>query len=351
MQRVRTIDYLTMQKEIKSGQTAPLYVFYGNEAFLMEKMTDLIVGQTLSDEEKDFQFIVYDMRETSVETGVEEAETLPFFGSNKVVLLQHCYFLTGAREKEKVEHNLKALEAYCLNPAKETVLILSVPAEKLDERKKIVKTLKKEGKMLQAAAPDQRSMEKWVDAQFKQRHQTIEPAARTELLKRAGFNLNMLSNETDKVALYAAQGDTVHLSDIQALTPVTLEDNVFTLIDRVISQRTDEALRIYYDLLKQKEEPIKILALLARQTRMIIHVLYLKKQGYSRQKMAGQLKLHPYAVKIAEEQGRNYNEAILENSLKELAAADFDIKTGKMEKEMRLELSIITLSKHKHFSA
>ncbi|WP_252314352.1 DNA polymerase III subunit delta [Sinobaca sp. H24] len=346
-----SIDYLTMHKEIKAGQTAPLYVFYGSEAFLMEKMTNLIVKQTLKEEERDFQFISYDMRETSVETGVEEAETLPFFGSNKVVLLQHCYFLTGVREKEKVEHNLKALEAYCQNPAAETVLILSVPADKLDERKKIVKALKKEGKVLQAGAPDQKSMEKWIDSQFKQKKQSIDPEAKTELMKRAGFNLNMLSNETDKLALYASEGEVVNRKDIEALTPVTLEDNVFTLVDRVISQRTDEALRIYYDLLKQKEEPIKILALLARQTRMIIHVLYLKKQGYSRQKMAGQLKLHPYAVKIAEEQGRNYNEAILENSLKELASADFDIKTGQMDKEMRLELSIITLSKHQYFSA
>ncbi len=57
---------------------------------------------------------------------------------------------------------------------------------------------------------------------------------------------------------------------VERLTARSLEQNIFTFVDKVVHRSIDEAFRIYYDLLKQNEEPLKILAILAGQFRLFM---------------------------------------------------------------------------------
>ncbi|MGY4690372.1 DNA polymerase III subunit delta [Salibacterium sp. K-3] len=337
------MDYIPLLQDIENQNIAPLYLLYGTEAYLISHVIEKITANTLAEEERDFNHSVYDMKEVPVDTALEEGETLPFFGSGRVVVLKNCYFLTGSKEKEKVEHNLSYLENYIDHPPSETVMIFTAPYEKLDERKKIVKKLKKQGVFLEAAAFDEKNMDQWLHRFCQSRSVSITSDAKQKMMQLAGKDMMMLSSEMDKLALFAGDGNEITEEMVEELVPRTLEDNVFELVDHVVHGRGEKAFRIYYDLMKKNEEPIKILTLLARQFRMILHVSHLKKTGYSRQKMASRLKVHPYAVKIAEEQSRSYSESRLKEVLQTLAEADEQIKTGKVDKNLQLELSIAAL--------
>ncbi|SFL65821.1 DNA polymerase III subunit delta [Salibacterium qingdaonense] len=338
------MDYIPLLNDIENQNIAPLYLLYGTEAYLITNIMEKITANTLAEEERDFNHSVYDMKEVPVETALEEGETLPFFGSGRVVVLKNCYFLTGAKDKEKVEHNLSYLEEYIDNPPQETVMIFTAPYEKLDERKKIVKKLKKQGVFLEASSFDEKNMDQWIERFCKTKNISITSGAKEKMMQLAGKDMMMLSSEMDKLTLYAGEEKQITEEMVEELVPRNLEDNVFELVDHVVHGRAEKAFRIYYDLMKQNEEPIKILTLLARQFRMILHVSQLKKTGYSRQKMASRLKVHPYAVKVAEEQSRTYAEPRLKEVLQKLAEADERIKTGKMDKYLQLELSIAGLA-------
>src|SRR5699024_1628490 len=117
------------------------------------------------------------------------------------------------------------------------------------------------------------------------------------LLALLGPHLYHLTSELDKLSLYVGANGELTAEAIDLLTSRTLESNVFALIDKVMKNKMNESFSILYDLLKQREEPIKLLALLARQFRIIFHVKELEKQGHTQGQIAKRLKLHPYAVK------------------------------------------------------
>ncbi len=131
---------------------------------------------------------------------------------------------------------------------------------------------------------------------------------------------------------------------VEKLVSKSLEQNIFTLIEKVVQRKLDEALRIYYDLLKQNEEPIKILALLAGQFRLIYQVKELARRGYGQQQIASFLKTHPYRVKLAAGHADKFTDEELTNLMRLIAEADYQMKTGGMNKSLLIEMLLFHLN-------
>lgn len=332
-------------KKIKQKKIAPVYLLYGTEAFLINETKQLLLNTILKEEEKEFNFSVYDLEETPVEEALEDAETFPFMGEKKIVFLHNPSFLTTEKKKEKVEHNLSRLEAYLHEPAPYTVLVFSAPYEKLDERKKITKELKRNAAIVEAKKLNEQELINWVKERAKASGIEFTQEAIDLMLALVGTNLFMLTSEVDKLALYASDNEKIDTEIVEKLVARSLEQNVFALIDKVVQRKLDEALRIYYDLLKQNEEPIKILALIAGQFRLIYQVKELSRRGYGQQQIASYIKIHPFRVKLAASQAGKFTDEELTAFMNLLADADYQMKTGGMNKSLLVEMLLFKLKK------
>ncbi len=332
-------------KQIKQKRIAPIYLLYGTEAFLINETKQLILSQVLSEDEMDLNFSVYDLEETPIEAALEDAETFPFLGEKKVLFLHNPIFLTAEKSKGKAEHNLAKLEEYIKQPAPYTVLVLSASYEKLDERKKITKELKRNAVTVEAKKLTEPELKGWIRERAQANGISIDADAVELMISLAGTNLFMLSGELDKLALYANDEKKIDIQIVEKLTAKSLEQNIFTLIDKAVNRKLGEALRIYYDLLKQNEEPIKILALLAGQFRLIYQVKELSRKGYGQQQIAGILKTHPFRVKLAANQAGKFKDEELAEMMSKLAEADYQMKTGGMNKSLLVEMFLLSLSK------
>lgn len=334
-------------KQMKEKQAAPIYLLYGIESFLINETKQLLLNTILQVEEMDFNLSVYDLEETPIEEAIEDAETFPFFGEKKLLFLHNPVFLTAEKTKEKVEHNLPKFEKYLKEPAPYSVLVLVAPYEKLDERKKITKELKRTAVTVEAKKLKEHELKGWIKDRVKTTGLEITADAIERMLALAGTNLFMLSNEVDKLTLYAKDEKTIDAAIVEKLVAKSLEQTIFSLIDKVVQRKIDEALRIYYDLLKQNEEPIKILAVLAGQFRLIYQVKELARKGYGQQQIAGYLKIHPFRIKLAANQAGNFQDEELANIMELLAEADFQMKTGGMSKTLLVEMFLLRLSHRK----
>jgi DNA polymerase III subunit delta len=335
---------LDIWKQIKKNKIDPVYMVYGTETFLINETKQLLIKQLLNEDELDFNYASYDLEETPVEVAIEDAETFPFMGEKRLIVMQNPVFLTSEKQKGKVEHNLKRLEAYIKEPAPYSVVLFTAPYEKLDERKKITKELKRNAVAGEAKRLTEPELKAWVRDRAGQEGVDIDEEAIELMLALAGSNLFMLTSEVDKLALYAGESRRIDAQMVDRLVARSLEQNIFTLIDKVVQRKIDEALRIYHDLLKQNEEPIKILAAIAGQLRLIYQVKELSRRGYGQQQIAGFLKVHPYRVKLAAGQARHFSDGELARTIEMIADADYQMKTGGMKKELLIEMILFNLN-------
>lgn len=335
------MSYVKVLKELKQGKLSSLYLLYGSETYLIEDIIQRIMSLALSKEEQEFNLSKFDMNEHPVDLAVEEAYTFPFMGGRRVVFLNDAFFFSTQKGTGKVEHDLSKLVSYIEHPAPETIFIIHAPYEKLDERKKLVKSIKKQATVMEARPLEEKELKHWMVEKASEHHVQFDSLAQNKLLTLTGADLMIMASEIKKLAIHAGEGQIITQENVDDLVARSLEQDIFALVDSVVKANVYEALKIYKDLLKQKEAPLKIMALMVRQFRILYQVKQLTHQGYGEKIIASQLKLHPYVVKLAARQVQRFRDEELLRLIDQLADLDFKIKTGQMNDELGVELFLL----------
>ncbi|MDU0073289.1 MULTISPECIES: DNA polymerase III subunit delta [Bacillus] len=330
-------------RSLKKGDIHPVYCLYGKETYLLQETVQRIRQAVVDEETKDFNLSVFDLEEDALDLAVEDAETFPFMGERRLVVAKNPTFLTAEKKKDKPEHNLEALEAYIAQPAPYSVFVLLAPYEKLDERKKLTKLLKKHADMVEAKELNGPETADFIKGLAKSEGKQIDSGAAEELVILCNASLSAIAQEVKKLSTYIGDRDEILLDDVRKLVARGLEQNIFELINKVVNRRRTEALQIFYDLLKQNEEPIKMMALIANQFRLILQTKYFSQQGYGQKQIASNLKVHPFRIKLAIDQARLFSETELKSIMEQLAVMDYEMKTGKKDKKLLLELFLLKL--------
>lgn len=328
-------------KSIRSGQIDPVYLIVGTESYFIEKTLDLLKDKLTVAGELELTF--FDLDEVPVEHVIDEADTFPFFSDRKLIIARNASFLKAAeRGKEKINHDLKALEAWLEHPPSSSVTIFVAPYEKLDERKKVTKQMKQHTVLIEAKSLQANDLETWLMHEAKNFGKGIGIKAAQRLMEMAGTNLTLLSSEIEKMSLYLGSSDediTVEL--VEQMSARTLEQDAFKMLQAYLDGNISVALSVYYDLLRQKEEPVALTALLASQIRFMIQVYYLQKKGYHAQQISKQLKAHPYRVKLLVEKRQQISEKRLLQVLGDLADIDLQLKTLSGNRDRILEFFLM----------
>src|SRR5690606_33339082 len=112
----------------------------------------------------------------------------------------------GAKESTKVEHNLDRLIEYLKSPVDYTIIVFTVDADKLDERKKVVKALKERDAALPFLSLTPEELQQWVTQQARRSGFTFSDEAAEQIILYTGGHLQALSAEIEKISLYIGQG-------------------------------------------------------------------------------------------------------------------------------------------------
>lgn len=327
----------------KVQKQKPIYLLYGNERFLIEEKRKTLIGNHTNE----IDVNIYDMTESPIERALEDAETLPFLSDKRIVIIKNPYFLTSEKKlasQSDVEHDLKKLEQYLEHPSPYATVIFEAPYEKLDERKKIVQLLKKTAQVFEANPLQDKDVYAWIHNESRKLKIEMDDNAVKHLYRLVGKDLKTLKNELEKLSLYVGENGRVTEETLDLLVSRSLEDNVFVLVDHVVNKRMNEAFQTLRDLFEQKEEPIKIVALLARQFRIIAQVHALKKKGCTTKQMATYLKLPLFVVQKTLQQANQFSQAECHRMIQNLAEADYFMKTGKYDKQILLEIILTKIA-------
>jgi len=311
-----------------------MYLLYGLEEFLINQEIDKIKNNNNID---DIDIVRYDLENTKIENIIEDASSISLFGNKKLIIVDNSYIFTGTTNKKLIEQNTDILTSYLNNPSN-NIIIFKILKEKLDERKKIVKLFKEKGIVKDFNRTN--NINKYVVDMFD--NYKIDNNNINLLIDRVGNNLEILNQEIEKIKQYKDTDLNVTSDDIINLTSKNIDTDFFTLIENIVSKNKEKALESYFEIIKE-EEPIKIIVVLSNKFRLIYQAKNLYKKGYSEKDISSMLDAHPYVIKKCLETGRNYSDKTLLECLLKLANLDIDIKNGKIDKNIGLELFIMTL--------
>ena len=304
-----------------------VYLLYGLKDFqINEEIKNLTKNQN------DMNISRYDLNNTPLKDAIDDAETYSMFAETKTVIVENASMFTTLTSKDS-----DIVENYLNNINKSTNLIFTSHTEKIDTRKKITKLIKKVGivkEFNEEISP--LNLTKNLLKDYDINEKTINL-----FLDRVGNNPLIIQNEINKIKIYKNKDKNITAEDIINLTNKNIDIDIFKLIDYIVQKNKEKAIELYYEMLKINEEPIKIIVILANQFRIMYQSKELLKKGYSEKDIASILKIHPYRVKLAIQNSRNYSSKTLLEYLNNLADIDIGIKTGKLNKDLALELFIL----------
>lgn len=341
MKVVEIMNYTAEMVKITKGQFSPVYLFLGTESYLADSAKQTLIQATLAEDERDLNFGIYDMEEVPVGVALDDAESVPFFGDKRLVIMDRPNFFTAEKSKQKIDHDLVWLENYLKNPPDFTILAFFAPYEKLDERKKITKLLKKTATVIEVNTLSEKEVRHFLKDTIANEGYTMTPEAFELFIQLTDAKLSTAMSELPKLLLFSSDTKQITKSAVNDLVAKSLEQNIFALVEYVLKRQTANALSLYQDLLLQKEDPIKINAILMTQFRLLLQVKFLEKKGYQQGDSAGMLKVHPYRVKLAIQQARKFSEKVLVSAFEGLVDAEYRLKTGQGDKEMQFELFVL----------
>lgn len=175
------------------------------------------------------------------------------------------------------------------------------------------------GEQLVYDAPRDRDLPKRLVTDAEELGFKLEPDAGRLLVERLGPRPLRLRNELERLALWAGQGGTVGVPELEAIVSDTSEEAIWTLADAITEGDEATALRVSERLVAQGEALPRIIYSLAPRLRQALKASRELEAGVSPKEVAQGLSMHPYAAKMLVSRVRGRSPADLDRSVRALA--------------------------------
>lgn len=319
-----------------------IYLFTGtSEIFIKNRMNRIIQ----SFNKYEYTIIKYDMETTSLSTVLSDAITVPFLEELKIIILKNPKFLTKSATSTKDE--IKAMLKYLKNPCDSTLLIIDATNTVINQSNEIYKMLKNVARIIDYPDPEEIELKGWIVRSFDANGIDIKDDALTLLLEYIGDDQARLSQEIDKLSSYVGKSGTIRKEDIKLLVPKNINNEIYLLIKAIINHDLALTNQIYDNLITHTKDSLTIFSLISNKFKELLSTYRLLKYGYSQSDIAKFYNVSTGKAYYIVQEARAFKLSDLEFYIDKLAELDYQIKSGKLDKTIGLELLLLKLPKEK----
>ena len=311
------------------------YLLVGSEVYNLQNRRDSILKEIgLDDQQPEVFSGAIDADEV-----VQACLTVPFFTDNKAVIIENPDFIVAGRAAD--EKTVARLIEYLEEPLETTTLIIYVD-KPFDRRKKGFAALRKYLKTEVFDTVTADDFQVIVRNDIRKAGLKISNEAVDLLMERLPLDVLNWKSELEKLALYPGVLDR---KAIRALVSRSLEDDVFQLSNAVVARNMGKALQCFRDLMvNNPNDTTGIIGLLAYQFRFMCQVRNLNEQGYTVRDIAQRYNAKEYRITMTLKAARGRSSRALLDILSRLSQLDQDIKRGKKDPVLGLEMFIIEVT-------
>lgn len=320
-----------LSQHMKSGQFKSVYLIYGEEDYLRKQYKDRMREALIGDDTMNYNY--YEGKGISVKELIDVGETLPFFNERRLILVENSGFFSSSQEE---------LAGY-LKEKPETTCFLFVEKD-VDKRNKLFKTVSSLGYAANMTAPDERTLIRWISGILKKEQRFMREDAMRHFLERIDTDMENIRRELDKLVVYTDGAQEITVGDIDEVCTVYTESQVFDMVRSVAEKQQSKALDLYYDLIAQKEAPMRILYWITRQFNQLYQIKDLQRKGYPDHVIAERMGVRDFVVRKNKTLCQRFSLEELRKSIQICVEREEDVKTGRLNDRMAVELLIIQFS-------
>ncbi len=290
-------DVVKIVSDIQSGNIKPIYFLMGEEPYYIDKISEFIEENILSEEEKGFNQMVLYGRDITIEDIVDNAKRFPMMAERQVVIV---------KEAQDLSRTIENLVSYVDNLQPSTVLVLCYKYKTIDKRKKLYKAIQKVGLVYESKKLYENQIADWIRRVLQGKNYKIEAKATLMLVEFLGPDLSKISNELDKLMVVLPVNSAITPKDIEENIGISKDYNNFELRKAVGEKNILTVNKIINHFAQnQKANPMVMTISLLNSffTQLLIfHSL----KDKSNSSVARALGVNPYFVQDYTTAGKNY---------------------------------------------
>ena len=281
---------------IRSKEFLPFYYLYGNEDYFLTSVKKSILKSFKDDTKLNTK--IYTKENFVLNDVVKYIGNMPFMNDKKLIIFDNIdYFVKTKDEKETKD----IVEAF--NNSKDINIVLFLKFENEDRYTKsydknnlFLKYFSDNGISVNTQKLDDEGLNKYVQNHFKKSDVEIDKLNIAYFIRTCGNNISNLFNEADKLMAYIGDKGKVDKSDIDEIVTRNIDDKIYNLIDLYNSNKKEEALKFYGDLLSEGEKVGGIFATFSYNYSNLIVCKDLMQRGKGQREIADIMGVEPWRV-------------------------------------------------------
>lgn len=320
-------------QDIKNKSFLSMYLLCGEEAYLRKQYRDKLT-QALISKEDTMNYHYYEGKDINIPAIIDLAETMPFLADKRVIVIENSNLFKAGGEQ---------LAEYLSAPS-ESVIFIFVETQ-IDKRSRLYKSVKSHGRIAEFAIQNETTLKRWIASCLKKEGKVISEKNCELFLDKTGMDMSNIHSELEKLICYSINEYEISSQSIEAISTQSIHNRIFEMIALIAEGQQKKAIDMYHDLLTLKEPPMRILSLIARQFNIMLQVKELQEKKCIRQDIANKIGLPAFIIAKYERQTIRYSIQNLMKAIQKCVIADENVKTGKINDILSIELLIVELSK------
>ena len=244
------MDYNQIITDLKNKKYSPVYFLEGEEPFFMDRVSDYILENILTEDEKGFNQTILYGKDLSIDSIMTASKRFPMMAERQVVVV---------REAQNIK-NIEDLASYVEKPMHSTILVFNYKYKTIDKRKKLYKALQKNGVYLESKPLYENQIPLWISNYLKEKNLGIDPRAAQMIADFVGSDLQRIVNELEKVTISLVLGTSIMPDDVEKNIGISKDYNVFELQKALGNRDVLKSNRIInYFIDNEKQNPFTLI--------------------------------------------------------------------------------------------
>jgi DNA polymerase III subunit delta len=328
------MELLAVLDAVDKGKVAPVYFVHGPERYLVEQLVAKLRAALVTGPMAAFNFRRVRAKETSGAEISAEARAVPMMAAHRLIVVDEADKLTAA--------DWEALETYLAAPAAESTVVFS--AEKIDLRRAVFSKANKRGEVHAAQPLSENSLPAFVRQRAAMRKIALGQGADVALALAVGADAAAIDDAVERLGLFVGEGGTVGEEEVAEVVTAVRQRSVFELVDAIGQKKRADAVALLVRLLAAREEPLRLLALLARHYRQLLAARIEAHAGAGEGEVASRLGVPPFVARKLLAQSGRFGGAELETAIARIARADLELKSSRRPAGLVLEEAVVGLA-------